>query len=727
MSLPTNFKDKYNSPYSKTEVAQVKYWYDWGYGIILQDIFDSVTSASYHASETDANNNITPTAVTVVTTPPVAGQIRMNYLIQHQVKFVSANGADDGKWLRIVGTAIGSGISSKEMNAITAQINQNTDDILALQSGTSGSVEFKIKSVVPAYNSDLIQSANIIVNMTKDVDPATLSNVTLKDSIGAVACTVSLNASDAKQIIINPNTDLTVANNPQKVVVLPGLKATDGEVLGYSVEWSFNTTVNSAPTVTVSVAGATTVGSTLTASTTVSDPEDDTVSSTTWEWLRNDVVITGAITNTYTLVEADVGTIIKAKATVTMATGTNPSPATSSGTSIPIPVPTDVTATEGNNQVTINWINNASLSGETYTVKRSTTQGSGYVALSGASGLTGNSYVDSTAVNGTTYYYVVTLTVNGVESGNSTEVTATPMVTTKTLSSTDTGLLIADGFDSTFDTIKWEEVDSSSKLTYSITGGTLRLSATGYTGDPCIRSKSGLLSSGSVTVVLKVTNVQDAGMASINNCIGVGPSYSATQERLQIVQDKRWASGAGLMNLMDCNGSTNADWGTAVDQPYIGQGVTKNIKWSVDAIQTAGSAAKYKSWDSTEPSVWDTAGTSVYAHSTLANNRLVMSCASISGTQITDYHEIYAYKGNIVKVNGIVSGKYIELVDDGNNVIASGTASSTTIDLNCEHVTFTVNGKTIKVNCYTDSSKANLEWTTGVVANIYGGAVLNVA
>src|SRR5690606_31647053 len=46
-----------------------------------------------------------------------------------------------------------------------------------------------------------------------------------------------------------------------------------------------------------------------------------------------------------------------------------------------------------------------------YTVKRSTTSGSGYTTI--ASGLTTNTYTDTTAVPGTTYYYVVSASLAG--------------------------------------------------------------------------------------------------------------------------------------------------------------------------------------------------------------------------------------------------------------------------------------------------------------------------
>jgi fibronectin type 3 domain-containing protein len=90
--------------------------------------------------------------------------------------------------------------------------------------------------------------------------------------------------------------------------------------------------------------------------------------------------------------------------------------------------PAGLVAVPNDSQVTLTW---TALSGAaSYNVKRSTTSGGPYSTISTAGTVTTPSYTDSTAVNGTTYYYVVSA-VNGsaVESANSpTEASATPSV-----------------------------------------------------------------------------------------------------------------------------------------------------------------------------------------------------------------------------------------------------------------------------------------------------------
>ena len=83
--------------------------------------------------------------------------------------------------------------------------------------------------------------------------------------------------------------------------------------------------------------------------------------------------------------------------------------------------PSNLAAIPSNAQIGLTWTASNGATG--YKVKRSTTSGAGYVQI----GIpTGTSYTDSTLVNGTTYYYVVTATNSTGESPNSSLVGATP-------------------------------------------------------------------------------------------------------------------------------------------------------------------------------------------------------------------------------------------------------------------------------------------------------------
>ncbi len=97
-------------------------------------------------------------------------------------------------------------------------------------------------------------------------------------------------------------------------------------------------------------------------------------------------------------------------------TGTQPSP--------PSP-PDDLTASGGNDRVTLRW--SASSGASSYDVYRSGTSATGYALLAG--GVTGTSYLDTTVHNGTTYYYVVTAVDAAGQSSYSNQASATPRKT----------------------------------------------------------------------------------------------------------------------------------------------------------------------------------------------------------------------------------------------------------------------------------------------------------
>jgi subtilase family serine protease len=88
----------------------------------------------------------------------------------------------------------------------------------------------------------------------------------------------------------------------------------------------------------------------------------------------------------------------------------------------PPPAPEDLVATGGDNRVLLSWT--ASLGATRYVVKRALASGGPYSAV--ASNVKGASYFDTSAVNGTTYYYVVSAANSLGESGDSNEASATP-------------------------------------------------------------------------------------------------------------------------------------------------------------------------------------------------------------------------------------------------------------------------------------------------------------
>jgi fibronectin type 3 domain-containing protein len=91
-----------------------------------------------------------------------------------------------------------------------------------------------------------------------------------------------------------------------------------------------------------------------------------------------------------------------------------------SGGGVAPAAPSGVAATAGNAQVNLTW--NASSGATGYYVKRSTTSGAEAQIATPST----NSYTDSAVTNGTKYFYVVSAYNTYGQSGNSTEVSATP-------------------------------------------------------------------------------------------------------------------------------------------------------------------------------------------------------------------------------------------------------------------------------------------------------------
>ncbi len=90
----------------------------------------------------------------------------------------------------------------------------------------------------------------------------------------------------------------------------------------------------------------------------------------------------------------------------------------------PPAAPTNLTATAAGGTISLDWADNTEPDFASYTVYRSTTNGSGYTSI--ATGLATNAYTDNTVTDGTTYYYVVSaMDTAANESVQSAEASAT--------------------------------------------------------------------------------------------------------------------------------------------------------------------------------------------------------------------------------------------------------------------------------------------------------------
>ncbi|MES2476596.1 MAG: LamG-like jellyroll fold domain-containing protein [Verrucomicrobiota bacterium] len=162
----------------------------------------------------------------------------------------------------------------------------------------------------------------------------------------------------------------------------------------------------------------------------------------------------------------------------------------------PPAAPTGLIASAGNGSVSLNWADNTEPDLASYTVYRSTTNGSGHASI--ASGLTASAYTDNTATNGTTYYYVVKAVNPDGESPASAQASATPQglnpppTPWTTADIGPVGLAGSAGFDAGTYTVVgsgvdiWDTQDSFHYVSQTLTGdGEIRARVTSLTNtDP---------------------------------------------------------------------------------------------------------------------------------------------------------------------------------------------------------------------------------------------------
>jgi alpha-galactosidase len=131
--------------------------------------------------------------------------------------------------------------------------------------------------------------------------------------------------------------------------------------------------------------------------------------------------LVGSALATTNFTDSPVGTAVTNYYLITAANACNVSGWSAFDGAVTPPAAPTLTATPGNAQVNLNWT--AGPSSAAFNVKRSTTNGGPYTTI--ASSVVGTGYLDTTAVNGTTYFYVVSALDVGGESFNSSQASAT--------------------------------------------------------------------------------------------------------------------------------------------------------------------------------------------------------------------------------------------------------------------------------------------------------------
>jgi autotransporter-associated beta strand protein len=304
--------------------------------------------------------------------------------------------------------------------------------------------------------------------------------------------------------------------------------------------------------------------------------------------------------------------------------------------------PTGLAAVSGDSSVSLSWAATADAS--SYNVLRSVTTGGPYTAI--ATGVSSPAYNDMTAADGTTYYYVVTAVAPGAQSGNSSEVNATPLAT-------PTGLLATAGNGAI--TLTWSSVAgaTSYNILRSLTSGS------GYTplaSGVSTSAYSDTAVSNGIAYYYEIQAVNASGAGGISTPISATPvSHSGS-----------WIGGGA-----DSNWQTAANWTslpTAGQQLYF-DGTTGLSNNNNFAANTAFSGLTFEG----TAGAFVLTGNAISLGGAIVNNSANLETINLGLVLTNTTTPFNAAAGNIT-VGGVIS--------DGSNTYGITKAGAQTLTLN---------------------------------------------
>ena len=257
-------------------------------------------------------------------------------------------------------------------------------------------------------------------------------------------------------------------------------------------------------------------------------------------------------------------------------------------------VPSGLTAAAGNAQVTLNWAASSGATG--YYVKRSTTTGGPYTQIATQ---VGTNDTDTGLTNGTKYFYVVSAYNSAGQSGNSAEVSATPVLPPP---ATPTGLAATAGNAQV--SLTWTA--SSAATSYHVkrstsSGAETQIAAPSSTS----YTDSGLTNGAKYFYVVSAVNSggESANSAEVSAAPVAPVNPPATPAGLQATGGNAqvslsWNASAGAASYNVKRSTTNGGpYGTAVASPsatyYTDSTVTNGATYYyvVSAVNSAGQSA----------------------------------------------------------------------------------------------------------------------------------------
>jgi fibronectin type 3 domain-containing protein/subtilisin family serine protease len=223
--------------------------------------------------------------------------------------------------------------------------------------------------------------------------------------------------------------------------------------------------------------------------------------------------------------------------------------------------PTGLTAAAGDGEVSLDWADAAEPDVTGYTVYRSETSGGPYDSI--ATGLTSSDHVDSSAVNGTTHFYVVTATDSvGNESAASAEASATPADATAPAAPTGLSATGGDGQVS----LNWADGTEPDLASYTVSRSTT-------SGGPYTTLAAGLVVPGYVdTTVVNGTTYFYVVTASDTN----GNESNSSEEAAATPADTTPPAAPTGLVATAAEGEVGLDWTNNGDADIAGYTVYRS-------------------------------------------------------------------------------------------------------------------------------------------------------
>jgi fibronectin type 3 domain-containing protein/regulation of enolase protein 1 (concanavalin A-like superfamily) len=348
----------------------------------------------------------------------------------------------------------------------------------------------------------------------------------------------------------------------------------------------------------------------------------------------------------------------------------------------PLAAPASLTATAGYSQVTCAW---SPVSGVTsYNLKRSYTSGGPYATIATLSGTT---YTDAATASECPYYYVVTSGSGMLESANSPQVTATPLVAVPVISST-TSATGTSGFAFSYQT--------------TATNVPISFGATGLPAGLSMNTSNGIINgiptvSGTFIVTISATNDAGTGSATLRLIVQAAAPVINSVLAMTGTNGRAFTYAIGTFNRPTGFGATGLPSGLSINTSSgvisgspsvtgtfavtisasnaLGTGSATLVITLLPAapgslVGTSSNNASILSWNAS-------AGASSYKvkRSTASGTGYVVIASGVTGTSYTDYNRpngvTYYYVVSAVSSYGEgPNSSEVRVIPDANSLVA---------------------------------------------------------